>query len=186
MDGPRRLGSDDAKGAACDHDLVAGSVAVPIGEPDLLTIGKAKNDLVQRHGPITPRLSSQPGRKRCTQLRAATRSLEARTHPLPVDHDNRRRRIDAQPSSQIGPLLEVDPPKIEGVVISPTLQDLGEKPLRPARTSRGRRIQEHQNRLGDPIDKLGTSRLPYRDAIGSRRPVAQLAPTHSRVSRPRG
>jgi hypothetical protein len=47
--GLRRLGAGHEEGPPGDDDLVAGAVAAPVGEPDLVVIGKAEDDLVQRH-----------------------------------------------------------------------------------------------------------------------------------------
>ena len=41
------------------HDLGAGLVYVPVGDPDLVAVGKAEHDLEQRHRATRPRGGSR-------------------------------------------------------------------------------------------------------------------------------
>ena len=137
MESLRRLGPNYQKDAAGDHDLVACSVAVAIGDPDLLTIGKAENDLVQRHRRITSTASFQPGGKGYLELGAAAGAFEPRANPSRLDDHDRGRRLDTQARGEIGPSFVVDALEGKGVVVASALQNLREKAFGPPRAARG-------------------------------------------------
>jgi hypothetical protein len=121
MESLRRLSSDHEKAAAGDHDLVACSVTVAIGDADLLAIRKAQNDLIQRHRPITSAASSQPGGKGYLELGAAARALEPGANLSGLDDHDRGRRLDAQTGGQIGASFVVDAPERKSVVVPAAL-----------------------------------------------------------------
>ena len=73
--------------------------------------------------------------------------LESRANGLPDDDDERGQCPDAEALDEIGPRLVVDAVELEGAVVAPALEHLGQEPLdTPARAGDGR-VEEDESRL---------------------------------------
>jgi hypothetical protein len=59
--------------------------------------------------------------------------LEPGPHELVLDDEERRRCFDPEALGEVAVFVVVDPADLEGVVVSPPLQDLGEEALDAAR-----------------------------------------------------
>lgn len=71
--------------------------------------------------------SVQPARQKAFDLAAAARRLQPSGDRFPLDHDERRDPFDPEALEQIGAFFLRNLHDLEGGVIPPALQDLGEE-----------------------------------------------------------
>ena len=69
----------------------------------------------------------EPGSEEALDLPAAARLLEPGADDLVLDDDERRHGVDAEALHEIGTLLLVDAVELEGAVVPPALEHLGEE-----------------------------------------------------------
>jgi hypothetical protein len=87
----------------------------------------------------------QPGAERVLDVRAATRLFEPGADALVLDHEERGQPLDPKPLGQIRPLARVDVEDVEVLEVAASLENLGEEPFGPARTTRLTRVEEHES-----------------------------------------
>ena len=86
----------------------------------------------------------KPGSEEVFDLSAAARPLEARTHQLSLEHEERGKRLHRETLDEVGPLFLRDAIELEGLVISTPLQYLSEEPLDATAMTRDGRVEEDE------------------------------------------
>src|SRR5207244_4060070 len=86
----------------------------------------------------------EPGRQEALDLAAAARLLEPGLHDFVLNDDERRHRLYAESLDEVRPLLLVNTVELEGAVVAPALENLGEEPFDATTGARDRRIEEHE------------------------------------------